>query len=117
MASNLEQKANLFPRCDVHPEAEMVRGIAQFVDIGATRPYLEESCYRCSYPGCDKFFWRNLGYQALGRPLQENPARCELHGRARPFMVVVPAGFESMQYVCPVQGCDETRPWPQAKGK
>jgi hypothetical protein len=117
MASELEQKPNLIPHCDVHPEAQMVRVTAQFFDIGATEPSLAATSYRCSYPGCEKFFGQNFGYQTRGHPPQDNPVRCVAHGPVRPFMVVVPAGFQSMQYVCPVQGCDQTRPWPQSKGE
>src|SRR5713226_9422881 len=79
-------------------------------DDGSTKPYLREMAHRCTVPGCVRFFWRNLGYQQQGWPLNSHPIRCGWHGKIRPFMIVRPDGA-STSYICPAEGCIHTCRW------
>jgi hypothetical protein len=106
------QMKPLTPHCDVHPEMPLricdVAPLARAHRIG----YLDnEVAGQCTAPGCERFFWRRIGYQVIGAPLAGSPV-CERHDDFLPFLLVQPHPKGGYRYVCPVEGCNESRPWP-----
>lgn len=100
----------LIPRCDLHPNVEMVVAKATETDRGTGRVWREFVLHACPVEGCSRYFDRDYGYQSQDGPQTPRSAWCGLHDPP-PFLVVQQseAGYE---FVCPALGCEIRRKFP-----
>ena len=102
----LTYKTGLVPHCDIHGDQEM-----DLRDL-KTHDIIEALAFKCSVTGCRKYFHRQLGYQSENYLPRHPQVQCARHQEHHPFTIVVSDGAGSLRYVCTIEGCDETLPYP-----
>ena len=98
-------KPDLIPDCDVHG-TPLTKTEYPGAEMGQQEDVIE--VWRCTRAGCRRLFYGDSGYGSLGGAAgaEEVKPQCPKHGA----FLVVQAVHQT--YVCPVDGCRETRPWP-----
>lgn len=103
------------PRCDVHPQAEMLPTSATASDEHG--PLKTFKVFHCSEAGCNRIFAlaspdeSSSGYASSQAAFREDSPQCLRHGY-KTFMAIRPTDEpDQFEYACVEDGCNNTLPW------